>query len=234
MRRNPHLSQADIARACGVKTPSVNDWVSGKTKTLKAETARLAAQMLGCDQNWLANGVGSPGWRLAASAAEPAEVADSYRAQALEASKRMIDLESNPDYPTIRRVKIKVSAGVSGYAIELADDDGAPIVFRRDWFERNRYRPNKLVALRVSGSSMEPTLYDGDLVVINTEQTTPREARVFAVNYAGELVIKRVFTDAGAWVLRSDNPDKMRFPDKRLFDGANLIGEVVYRQSERV
>ena len=63
MRRHPSLSPADIARACHVKPPSVADWLNGSTKTLKAETARLAAQLFGCDQNWLATGVGSPNWR---------------------------------------------------------------------------------------------------------------------------------------------------------------------------
>lgn len=62
LRRHPKLRQADIARACNVKTPSVVGWLNGDTKTLKADTARLAADLFGCDQNWLATGVGSPGW----------------------------------------------------------------------------------------------------------------------------------------------------------------------------
>jgi transcriptional regulator with XRE-family HTH domain len=73
MRRSPALSQADIARATGVKTPSVADWLNGKTKSLKAETARRAAALFQCDQNWLATGVGQPNWGLAgAGTASPA------------------------------------------------------------------------------------------------------------------------------------------------------------------
>lgn len=63
MRRNPKLSQADIARACEVKTPSVADWLNGKTKSLKPKPARLASMLFGWDQNWIGNGVGEPGWR---------------------------------------------------------------------------------------------------------------------------------------------------------------------------
>ncbi len=62
MRRRPDLSQADIARACRVRTPSVADWINGKTKTLKPEPARLGAALFGCDQNWLATGTGRPRW----------------------------------------------------------------------------------------------------------------------------------------------------------------------------
>lgn len=62
LRRHPKLSQADVARACGVKSPSVTGWLNGKTKSLQTEPARLAAKLFGCDQNWLAAGVGSPNW----------------------------------------------------------------------------------------------------------------------------------------------------------------------------
>lgn len=75
MQRRPDLTQADIARACGVSTPSVNGWVSGATKSLKPGTARLAAELFGCDQNWLAT----------RSAAGPAHTAgmDSIYSRAL-------------------------------------------------------------------------------------------------------------------------------------------------------
>lgn len=62
MRRHPKLSQADIARACGVKTPSVADWLNGKTKSLAPKPARLAAALFGCDQNWIGSGIGLPNW----------------------------------------------------------------------------------------------------------------------------------------------------------------------------
>lgn len=62
MRRHPHLSQAAIARACEVRTPSVTDWLNGKTKTLKTKPARLAAKLFGCDQNWIGLGEGLPHW----------------------------------------------------------------------------------------------------------------------------------------------------------------------------
>lgn len=62
MRRNPGLRQADLAKACGLSTPSVSNWFRGETRTLKVESARRAAKILGCDQNWLASGIGHPNW----------------------------------------------------------------------------------------------------------------------------------------------------------------------------
>jgi phage repressor protein C with HTH and peptisase S24 domain len=66
---------------------------------------------------------------------------------------------------------------------------------------------------------MEPGLYDGDTVVVNTEQVTPKDGVVFAVNYEGELVIKRLMRDAGQWWLRSDNADQRRYPRKTCGEG---------------
>lgn len=63
MRRHPHLTQANIARACKVKTPSVAGWLNGRTKSLAPDPARRAAELFGCDQNWIGQGVGVPNWR---------------------------------------------------------------------------------------------------------------------------------------------------------------------------
>lgn len=217
MQRRPDLTQADIARACGVSTPSVNGWVSGATKSLKPGTARLAAELFGCDQNWLAIGVGAPQWGAAG-----------------KRFSRAVELENNPAYPAIRRVRFKLQAGVSGFAVEDLEDDGPPIVFRKDWFDLHRYQPEKMLAARVSGASMEPSLWDGDLVVINTAQTTPKDGIAFALNIEGVMAIKRLVRDSGEWWIRSDNPDKVRYPDKRTHEGVSVIGEVVYKQSERI
>lgn len=152
----------------------------------------------------------------------------------LEAAPGVINLSDNPDYPAIRRVKFKLSAGASGFGVEYHDEDGAPIVFRKDWFDRNGYKPKSLFAVRVSNGSMEPGLFDGDTVVVNTDNTMPRDGVVFAVNYEGEMVIKRLVRDGGQWWLASDNPDQRRYPKKICDEHSIIIGEVVHKQSERI
>ncbi len=49
---------SELARAAGVKPPSVSDWLSGKTKTLKSNTALRAAAFLGVEPLWLSEGKG--------------------------------------------------------------------------------------------------------------------------------------------------------------------------------
>ena len=146
----------------------------------------------------------------------------------------LVYLSEHPDLLAVPRVKFKLSAGVSGYSVEPENGNGKPVFFRKDWFELHNYKPNKLLAVRVSGSSMEPSLWDDDLVVINTEDTKPHDGDVFAINYEGELVIKRMRRDAGEWFACSDNADQRRFSPKRCTEDVQIIGRVVYKQSERI
>lgn len=52
------LSQADLSRACDVKPPSVNGWLSGKAKFLRGENLLKASAALGVNEKWLATGEG--------------------------------------------------------------------------------------------------------------------------------------------------------------------------------
>lgn len=146
-----------------------------------------------------------------------------------------IDLEAHPDLVRIRKVKLRLQAGVSGFSIDTDEGDGTPIFFRSEWLKARGFKPQNLVAIKVIGASMEPTLYPDDVVVANTADTEPRDGKVFAINYEGEPVIKRMIRDNGSWWLTSDNPDQRRFPRKECAEGACIVvGRIVHRQSEEI
>ncbi|WP_192888379.1 LexA family transcriptional regulator [Paracidovorax avenae] len=178
-----------------------------------------AAELLGVRPEWLATGKGDKHPESPQAGVSPPPV---------------INLENNPDYPAVRRVAFKLSAGASGFGIEYHDEEGAPIVFQRQWYEGRGLRPEKLFAVRVGNNSMQPGLHDGDTVIVNTEVDTPKDGVVFAINYEGELVIKRLMRDGGQWWLTSDNPDQTRYPRKVCHEGVKLVGEIVHKQSERI
>lgn len=52
------ISQAELARQCGVKQPSVHGWLSGKSKFLRGENLLKAASVLQVSEEWLATGDG--------------------------------------------------------------------------------------------------------------------------------------------------------------------------------
>lgn len=143
--------------------------------------------------------------------------------------------EKNPNIARIRKVKLHLSAGIVGFTTDQEEEDGNPIYFRNDWLAARGYKPENLIAIRVKGESMEPNLHAGDTVVINTADTTPKDGDVFAVNYEGEDVVKRLMRDAGTWWLSSDNNDQRRYQKKECNgDMCLLIGKVIHKQSERI
>lgn len=52
------VTQAELARRCNVKPPSVNGWLNGKAKFLRGENLLAAAKALNVSQHWLATGQG--------------------------------------------------------------------------------------------------------------------------------------------------------------------------------
>jgi len=153
-----------------------------------------------------------------------------------EQEPAQIDLDDSNDISRVRKVRLKLQAGVIGFAVEPDNDgDGPPIFFRNDWLQQRGYKPYHLIAIKVKGQSMETNLHEGDMVVVNTADTEPKDGEVFAVNYEGEPVIKRLARDRGTWWLASDNQDKGRYPNKECIEGSCIIvGRVIHKQSERI
>lgn len=209
-RKHAGLTQQQLAKKVGIGQSTIAELE--KTGQGSSHVPAIAAQ-LRVSPLWLAKGTG--------------EMLDSSK-------KQPISLENNPDYPAVRRVHFKLSAGATGFGIDYQDDAGNPLVFRRKWYEENGYEPDALFATTVLNGSMEPGLHSGDTVIVNTAQTEPKDGCVFAVNYEGELVVKRLIRDDGQWWLSSDNPDQRRYPRKVCHEGVVLLGEIVHKQSERI
>lgn len=204
------LTQPELANKAGVSQGTIGNIEAGLRKRPRDLLSIAAA--LGVAPEWLETGKGLMHLH----------------------QSREVNLENNPDYPSIRRVRFKLSAGATGFAVDYQDDAGSPLAFRRDWYERRGFKPHQLLATSVINGSMEPGLYDGDTVIVNTAQTEPKDGVVFAVNYEGEMVVKRLVRDDGQWWLSSDNPDQRRYPRKICHEGVKLIGEIVHKQSERI
>lgn len=216
-RRRCGINQQQLEELSGVKQPVISKLERGGI--LKTTGLVALAKALDCSPQWLETGEDLPG---------------EENGQRPKGAPRLINLDENPDYPAIRRVSLKAQAGVSGYAVDYMNDDGPPIVFRKDWYTAHGYKPEKMMALRVSGESMVPSLYAGDLIVINSIQTEPKDGIVFVCIYEGEIVVKRLFREAGQWWLSSDNQDQRRYPRKICDQSTEIVGEVVYRQTERI
>jgi len=208
-------NQSEMARHVGVSPQAVQKWIAGESVP-RGRNLRLASEFLGVSEPYILFGsdAEAPGMRQVVALGDDEELLGTVR---------------------IKRVKLRLSAGIVGFAADPVDEEDNPIVFRRTWFESRGYIPEKLVAIKVKGESMEPGLSDGDTVVINTADTKPKNGEVFAVNFEGEAVVKRMARDIGFWWLTSDNPNQARYPRQRCEgESCIIIGRVVLVQREHI
>lgn len=146
------------------------------------------------------------------------------------------DFEAGPDVHELFPVRLNMAPGVKGYTVSPDEtDEDAPLSLHRHWLARRGYAPGRLLALRMKSPGMEPSLHVGDLFVIHTADVALREGQVFAVNFYGELLVRRAQRDGSGWWLVADNPDQARFPRKACAgpDCAPL-GRLVFKQSESI
>lgn len=216
------MSQVDLARAVGIKPPSVNGWLSGKAKFLRGENLLKAARALNVNQQWLASGDGameSAAPALAAPGA-PFVSADDH----IEGA-RPVRAGEDPDVVEIPRVKLRLRAGVARFDTEPdLSADGHELV-PRALLVTLGLDPRNLIALRVRGTSMEPMMFEDDVVIVDKSDTKPISREVYAVNFDGEPYIKQLYLKGGQWYLHSVNPD---FGPVNLKSGqCSIIGRVV-------
>lgn len=212
-----------LASFCGVTPQAVQQWIA-QGRTPRAHRLQQIAEYFGITEKDLLFGEDVPNAAFATTEA-PAPLPDSYiQVRAYE--------PGDDDFVTIKTVRLKLSAGISGYSTEPERGEGMPIVFQKEWLEKHGYFPDNLIALKIRGESMRPKLDDGDLVVINTADRIPKDNQIYAVNFDGEDVIKRLRRENREWWLASDNPDQKNYP-KQICKGANciIIGHVIYMQS---
>ncbi|MYM81121.1 hypothetical protein GTP44_04000 [Duganella sp. FT50W] len=141
----------------------------------------------------------------------------------------------DPNFYQIKKVKLQLRAGVTGFQTVPDIYDGDTISLRKNWVDRKGIHPSTLLALTVAGDSMEPNLYEGDVVVIDTADKVMKDGAVYAFNYDGESVIKRLVKERGDWWLFSDNPDQARHRPKGCRSGdCGIIGRVVKRETDHI
>lgn len=141
----------------------------------------------------------------------------------------------DPGLTQIMRVKIKVQAGITGFQVEPEHYDGETKGVPTKWLLKEGLSREALVSTTVRGESMEPALYDGDVIVVNTADKKLVSGSVYVINYEGEAVVKRMIRDAGQWWLASDNLDQRRY-HRQLCKGAEciVIGKVVRKESTHI
>ena len=158
-----------------------------------------------------------------------AELAEKLGALADEAALAVSpEIREVPGARPIPVHRLQSAAG-SG-AVDLDETIKTFAYFRQEWLSRKGLNPSRCKIINVMGESMEPTLPDGCVILLDRNRTRRRRGHIFVVRTEDGLIVKRAGKDKdGGWQLASDHPSWKPVPWP---DGAEVIGEVKWMARE--
>lgn len=172
------LTSADLARFVDVTPASVSLWRRGKTQHINAEHAYQIARACKVSHLWLLRGDGA-----------------------------MLEVGSRDDAVCVALLANSASMG-SGTPAENDDVLAASTYLSVGFLRRvaRHAQPERLRLMPAQGDSMEPTLFAGDILLVDIGQCTPDVDGVYVLRVAGRLYCKRVTRRMdGSLEISSDN-----------------------------
>ncbi len=142
----------------------------------------------------------------------------------------ILEKKTDADFTYVPQVNGKISAGegvVPDNIIEMR------VAFRKEWIAR-KGNAKDMVLIKVSGDSMDPTLLNGDLVLIDRgRKYFEPQGGIYAIALDDTIMIKRVQLVGDRVKIISDN--KMYEPFEVAADQVKINGKVIWfaRELER-
>jgi phage repressor protein C with HTH and peptisase S24 domain len=193
----------DLARASKVDYENIAKYLKGAVAAPRGETLTKLAKAVDRDLKWLLHG----------DEAHVGNTAD-------------IPPEANPEIVEVPVYLLEIPAGPGAWV----EDDPEPAETQP--FKLSRLRSltraplDKLAMAQVYGDSMQPTLFNADMVLVDTTQRSPRDG-LFVVRLFGELMVKRITTGPGQVDVSSDNTAHRSYPNVDL-DQLHIVGRVIW------
>jgi phage repressor protein C with HTH and peptisase S24 domain len=213
-------SQNALARLSEIPQPTINRILKGVGKKgPEAHTVVRLAEACNVSFQWLYEGIG-PMKR------ESQQESDETAAETIRVS---VDDKDSGKFVGVRMLTRVIHAGVDGADGDFEYDDGVALSLPLDWVHAKRLNPSKLVALRVKGQSMYPTMREDDVVIVNIGDREPTDGDLFAVNHNHKTVVKRLELENGIWHLGSDNKAPA-YGRRRVEEDTEIVGRVVRMQ----
>jgi len=135
-----------------------------------------------------------------------------------------------PGYVLLPLVEARAAAGNHG---GLRSDQIVDFIAFSESFLKQTLRrsPQNLALLTASGDSMDPTIRDGDLLLVDTSARSIEGSRIYVLAIGGALMVKRIQLRLdGSVVVKSDNA--VYEPEVLAADQTstlNILGQVVWQ-----
>ncbi len=212
--------KSDAAAAAGVSAEQLNKWIKGTVK-VPVEALRLLAGASGVDFSWLATGDGVPPNQ------RPVQIRVST--PSMDRSPSNASRSGTPaQLVQLPVFDIHASAGLGlpvGPEVQL----GA-LAFDRQFLRDRGAAPEQCSIITASGDSMQPSIPDGSLLVVDHSQTEVKNGYIMVINVGEDLLVKRIRRRMDGLIdLISDNsaykPETLG-PD--MLQQLRVVGRVIY------
>lgn len=204
LREKAGLDAIEVARSIGITPASYSLLESGRTKYPRPETLLGLSKFHGVSPDWLVYGGDAEG-----ASTEPA--AGLY---------------------SVPSLKVEVAAG-SGIINYSEDKIPGGFSFKTESLRRITSRLNMLRCVFADGDSMEPTIWDRDLILLELEPERILDRKVYVIRWADEARVKRLVNlHDGRIQVSSDNDDKDLYPNEIIdprSESFSVIGQVHWR-----
>jgi len=203
-----------FALRCGISEGAIRKYLASSSEPGMSALTAIAKEA-GVTIAWLATGEGPMRHCDKVGSGTVAEVANHY------ASAK--DLEA--EYSLVPRYDVAASAGHGSiiHSEQVVDH----LAFKTKWLRGDMgLEPDKLALITAKGDSMEPTIRDRDLLLVDTREK-PVSDGVYVLRLEGSLIAKRIQRDLqGGLIVRSDNP---AYPELRASKDQVGLLEIVGR-----
>jgi transcriptional regulator with XRE-family HTH domain len=168
-----------------------------------------------------------PAELIIAAGGAPAEAGPGQTSIAHLPGVRPVRVGPDPDTIAIKRVNVRLHAGVM--RLDPAHDEtfGEDLHVPADVVVQLRCDPQNLRAFQVKGRSGEPMFFEDDVVVADISDTKAINRELYAIAFDGEACIKQMLHRGGQWYLHSINPEFG--PINAKSGEIKIIGRVVYQ-----
>lgn len=204
------LTQVELAKKVGVSQPFIKKIESGETSS--STYIYKLAQALETSVEYIT---------------DETDDSSSIINQINEAANSINEIVKKNRLDLVEITELDLSLGMGGLAFMDHEIETRTISLSRTWIANfTTSRPEKLYFVRGMGDSMNPTIQDGDICLIDTSQTAPNMSdKIWAITFYGGGQIKRLRHIKDGYKIMSDNPN---ISDEIAMDGEmTVIGRVV-------
>lgn len=190
-----------FARLANVPGDSLNKYLAGKMQPGPSALVKLA-DGAGVTTDYLLGREGYAGLSLPRSTLLRAELDNAMSVTAA----------LPPEFIMIPRLEVRASAG-PGRA-PPPDGGGDLVAFRQSWLRSLGISPGNAEFLQAEGDSMDPTIKDGDMMLVDRGYGQVVNGKIYVLVVSGLVLVKRLQVVAlGGLQLISDND---RYPPQNI------------------